>query len=69
MGKKIATAAFVTGAAVGTAAGLMSKMRNRQKVVRVGKQAKRRFEILASGGLDFTKDKFSELSANMHNKE
>ena len=65
MGKKITTAAFVTGAAVGTTAGLMSKMKNRQRVVRAGKQAKRKLEILASEGIDFTKDKFSDVSANI----
>ncbi len=69
MGKKITTAAFVTGAVVGTTAGLMSKMKNRQRVVRAGKQAKRKLEILASEGIDFTKDKFTEVRANIQKRD
>lgn len=69
MGKKITTIAFVTGAVVGSAAGLMNKIKNRQRVVRAGKQTKRKLEILASEGIDFTRDKFTEVSANIQKRD
>lgn len=61
MSKKITTSAFVAGAAIGTTAGLMSKKKNRQRVIRAAKKAKTKLESLAEGGIDFTKDKIAEL--------
>lgn len=68
MSKKVITSAFVTGTAVGTAAGLVSKKKNRQRVTRVAKQTKRQFEVLASEGIDFTRDKVAELQESLQKK-
>ena len=69
MGKKITTAAFVTGAAVGTVAGLLSKKKNRQRVARVTKKSTNKFEALANEGIDFTRDKLNQFSANLQNRD
>ena len=68
MSRKVITAAFVTGAAVGTVAGLMSKKKNRLKVTKLVKQTKRHFEVLASEGIDFTRDKVAELQESLQKK-
>lgn len=69
MGKKITTAAFVTGAAVGTVAGLLSKKKNRQRVTRVTKKATNKFESFANEGIDFTRDKLNQFSTNLQNRD
>lgn len=61
MSKKFTAAAFVTGAAVGAAAGLMSKKKNRQKVAKVAKKASKKAGVLVREGIDFTKEKAAGL--------
>jgi len=51
-----AVAAFVAGAAIGTAAGLMTKQKNRRKVVKAAKKVRSEAKAVAKKGLDKAKE-------------
>ena len=51
-----AAAAFVAGAAIGTAAGLMTKQKNRRKVVKAAKKVRSEAKAVAKKGLDKAKE-------------
>ena len=60
-----AAAAFVAGAAIGTAAGLMTKKKNRQKVTKVAKKVRCEVQAVAKKGLDKAKEVVDQVRGEM----
>ena len=60
-----AAAAFVAGAAIGTAAGLMTKKKNRQKVAKAAKKVRGEVQAVAKKGLDKAKEVVDQVRGEM----